>query len=208
MVSGDNVWVDAAAKAIGVVGAVVRITGTGSANEAVVRIGGTGIAGAEAIEVVCRITGVVGVADMGVGAAADLSKGKLPAARLPAPSLKRGSAGAGDDMAGLPQAGADVRGCGRGADVQSSPEDMVWIAGAAAMLRLTQDGNGNRVARTRGKPVKLSVAGVAAALEPLASAPGFRERNSTPILACRRTLCTSGFISLNRDNDNLTTSNL
>lgn len=187
---------------MGVVGAVVRMTGTGCVSGADARIGGAGVAGAVGIGVACRITGGEVATDR--GAAADLSKGKLPAARLPAPSLKRGAVGAGD-MAGLSQVGADARGSG---EAQSSPEVIVWIAGAEVTLRFAQDGTGNRVARTRGKPVKLSVVGVAAAPKPLASAPGLRERNSTPIVACRRTLCTSGFTPLNRDNDNLATSYL
>lgn len=73
---------------------------------------------------------------------------------------------------------------------------------------LNQAGGGKRVALTSGKSLEGESGGDAAALKPRTSVPGFRERNSTPIVACRRTLCTSGFIPLNRDNDNLTTSYL
>lgn len=73
---------------------------------------------------------------------------------------------------------------------------------------LNQAGGGKRVALTRGKSLEGERGGDAAASLPLGLAPAKRERNNTPILAWRRTRCTSGFIPLNRDNDNLTTSYL
>lgn len=147
---------------------------------------------------------------MDAGTAVGLTAGKLPLNCLLISSLNRGSAGA--DTAGLLHAGASASGSRIGANVIlcRCNEGMVWMAeaGEAGTPGLTQEGKGKRVARTRGKPVKLSVGEVAAVVKPLVVAPVSRERNSTPILACRRTLCTNGFIRLNRDNDNLTTSYL
>jgi len=198
-------WGGAAANGVGVVGAGVRITGTGVTDEPAPPMTGAASRGTGATGDTCRITGD-GVE--GTGAAAGVTEGRFPPACLLILSPNRGSAGA--DTVGLLQAGVDVPGSRIGANLMPSRsgEGMVWRAGEVVRLGLIQDGKGNKVARTMGKPVALGVVGVAAALNPLGSVPGFRERNSTPIVACRRTLCTSGFVLLNRDNDNLTTSYL
>jgi hypothetical protein len=201
----DGGWVGAAAIGVGVVGAVVRITGTGVADEPAPPVAGATSLGIGVTGATCRITGGV-VA--GMGAAAGVTEGRLPPNCLLILSPNRDSAGA--DTVGRLQAGVDVLGSRIGANLMPSRsgEGMVWMAGAAVRSGLIQEGKGNKVARTTGKPVEPGVVGVAAALKSLAAVPGFRERNSTPIVACRRTLCTSGFIPLNRDNDNLTTSYL
>lgn len=85
---------------------------------------------------------------------------------------------------------------------------IVWI-GDGVGIAPDQGETGGSVARTRGSPVVSLIAdGVAAAFKRRDVPFKSRERNKTPIVAYRRTLCTRGLFTLMPDNRYLATGNL
>ena len=141
-------------------------------------------------------------ADEALGDAAAKGAEVVLAERPKGVSIVVGRAIGGPETAPAPGSGAQARSAGY--DQSATGSGIVCTGALNPPVPPIQVETGKRVARTNGK----SVLGVAAAAKPLALAPVIGERNSTPIWACRCTLCTNGFTELNRDNDNLTTSNL